>query len=128
MAYGVDPVAKSTFAVRSPALKTLLLANVTRNGTDEYAVWLPTVTVIGLTVAPVGTVTVNSVVDAAVTVARTAPKYTTSLDVVALKFVPVSVTLEPIAPLVGVNDVIVGGEDSDDAGMEFLRTEITVLL
>ena len=46
---------------------------------------------------------------AAVTVAFTAPKNTILLAGVVLKFVPVIVTVEPIAPEVGANEVKVGG-------------------
>ena len=67
------------------------------------------VTDIGWKVAPIGTVTVNDVADAAETVAFVAPKYTVLLAAVVLKFVPVMVTGVPTAPLVGVKDVMVGG-------------------
>ena len=46
---------------------------------------------------------------AAVTVAWVAPKNTTLLAGVVLKFVPVMVTLVPMGPEVGVNEVMVGG-------------------
>jgi hypothetical protein len=54
-------------------------------------------------------VTVSDIAEAAETSALHAPKYTTSLLVVALKFVPAMVTVVPIGPDAGENDVIVGG-------------------
>ena len=59
-------------------------------------------------VAPRGTVTVNEVVVAAVTVAIVAPKYTISLAIVSLKLVPVIVTLFNGMAGLGDIDVIVG--------------------
>jgi hypothetical protein len=59
-------------------------------------------------VAPAGTVTVSEVVVPAVGVALIAPKYTALLAGVALKFVPVMVTVVPIVPEVGVKEVILG--------------------
>ena len=97
-----------------PAVKFTLGANefatvnVTTKGTVEYAVRLFVVTVIGEYVAPVGTVTVSDDALAAVTVAFTAPKYTILLAGVVLKFVPEIVTDMPIAPEVGLKDVMVG--------------------
>jgi hypothetical protein len=82
--------------------------NVTTNGFVEYAISPPTATLIGLNVAPTGTVTVSDVVVAPVTVAFVAPKYTTLFDGVALKFVPVIVTVVPIGPDVGVKNDMVG--------------------
>ena len=67
------------------------------------------VTVIYWYAAPTGTVTVSCVLDADVTVAFTAPKYTTFLFEVVLKLVPVIVTVVPMGPEVGEKEVIVGG-------------------
>ena len=53
--------------------------------------------------------TVSKVVDAAVTVAFTAPKYTMLFAGVGLKFVPLMVTVVPMGPDVGVKEVTVGG-------------------
>ncbi len=58
--------------------------------------------------APAGTVTVKLIVVPDVTVAFTAPKYTTLLAGTALKFVPVIVTIVPTVPLEGVKELIVG--------------------
>jgi hypothetical protein len=54
-------------------------------------------------------VTVSDVAEANETLALHAPKYTILLLAVALKFVPVIVTVVLIGPEVGKNDVIVGG-------------------
>ena len=59
-------------------------------------------------VAPTGTVTVRSVVVAAVTVAWVAPKKTMLLAGEASKLVPVMVTAVPTGPLVGENELMVG--------------------
>ena len=66
-------------------------------------------TVMGAKVAPVGTVTVSCVAVAAVTVAAVAPKITMLLAGVVLKPVPVMVSVVPVAPEVGVKEVMVGG-------------------
>ena len=58
--------------------------------------------------APVGTVTVTLVAEAAVTMARVAPKNTMLLLAVTLKLVPVRVTASPGLALVGLNPVMVG--------------------
>ena len=57
---------------------------------------------------PAGTVTVREVALAAVTVAMVAPKNTISFDGFVSKFVPDMVTVVPIGPEVGVNEVMVG--------------------
>ena len=66
-------------------------------------------TVIAAWLAPIGTVTVKLVVLAAVTVAFVAPKKTILLAGVALKFVPVIVTAVPMGPLLGLKEVMTGG-------------------
>ena len=58
--------------------------------------------------APVGTVTVSEVVLPADTVARVAPKKTILFAGVALKLVPVIVTIVPIGPELGVKEVMLG--------------------
>ena len=58
--------------------------------------------------APEGTVTVTLVAEAAVTVARVAPKNTMLLLGVALKLVPVRVTTSPGLALTGLNEVTTG--------------------
>ncbi len=58
-------------------------------------------------VAPIGTVALIEVPDTILKVIAGVPLKLTA--VVPPKFVPVSVTVAPIAPLVGVNDVMVGG-------------------
>lgn len=69
----------------------------------------PIVTEIVPVVAPVGTVTTSCVVDAELGVAAVVPlNLTVLLAAVALKFVPVIVTVAPTAPLVGVKLVILG--------------------
>ena len=86
-------------------------ANVGRKNWGEVAVRLPTCTLTGPYVAPVGTVTVNWVVLAALTFAFTAPKNTVLFAapaVAGLKFVPVIVTAAPAAAEVGVKEVMVG--------------------
>jgi hypothetical protein len=67
-----------------------------------------TVTVMGPSVADAGTVVVNEVVVAAVTIAVVPLNATTLLAGVVLKFVPEIVTVAPIAPLDGENPVKVG--------------------
>ena len=86
-------------------------ANVGRKNWVEVAVRVATVTLIGPNVAPVGTVTVSEVVEAAVTVAFTAPKNTVLFAAPAaagLKFVPVIVTAAPAVADAGLMSVIVG--------------------
>lgn len=81
----------------------------------------------GLLVAPAGTVTVNDVAVAAVTVAFAAPKYTILFAAVVLKLVPVIVTDVPIVPEAGENEVMVGGAmiaKRDFANDETLSSEI----
>jgi hypothetical protein len=68
-----------------------------------------TVTEILPVVAPVGTVVVNWVVVAAVTVATVPLKDIVLLLGVVLKFVPVTITVAPITPLEGEKEVIEGG-------------------
>jgi hypothetical protein len=63
----------------------------------------------GAKVAPVGTVTVMLVAEAAVTVALVAPKYTMLLPAVVLKRVPVSVTDAPGMADAGLKEVMTGG-------------------
>jgi hypothetical protein len=87
---------------------TFELKYVTRNGELEIAVSPPVVTLTGEYVAPVGTVTVNEFDDAPVTVAFTAPKYTTLFVGMVLKFDPETVTELPIVPLPGLIVVITG--------------------
>jgi hypothetical protein len=67
------------------------------------------VTEIGAYVAPAGTVTVSDVGKAELTVDLVAPKKTILLLAVVLKFVPVIITVVPMGPEFGENDVIVGG-------------------
>jgi hypothetical protein len=67
-----------------------------------------TVTEIVPLVVPTGTVVVSDVVVAAVTTAVVPLKDTTLLAGVVLKFVPVIITVAPIAPLAGLKDVKVG--------------------
>ena len=86
-----------------------MFPNVTSNDLLEYAVRPFAVTVTGWYVVPIGTVTVNEVVEADVTGAFTAPKYTMLAAGTGLKFVPVMVTIVPIGPEVGVKEVMVGG-------------------
>lgn len=89
-------------------LITSELKYVTRNGTLEIAVRPPVVTLTGEYVAPVGTVTLSESVEAALTVALVAPKYTTLLEGVELKFDPEMVTELPIGPVPGLIAVMVG--------------------
>lgn len=72
------------------------------------AVFPPTVTVIFPVVAPAGTVVVILVVVLAETTAVVPLNFTVLLAGVALKFVPVMVTLVPTGPLEGVKLVMVG--------------------
>ena len=58
--------------------------------------------------APEGTVTVTLTAEAAVTVARVAPKNTMLLLGVTLKLVPVRVTTSPGLALRGLKEVMVG--------------------
>lgn len=59
-------------------------------------------------IAPAGTITVRLVVEDAVTRAATPLNVTLLLVEVALKLVPVKITVAPTAPLFGVKSVIVG--------------------
>jgi hypothetical protein len=67
------------------------------------------ITTIGALVAPNGTVTVNEVGDAAVTVAFVAPKLTTLLAIVVLKLEPVIVIDAPGVSTYELTFVITGG-------------------
>ena len=96
---------------------------VTLKGALDQAVNPLTVTVIGLYVAPVGTITLSEVEVADVTVALTAPNHTILFAAIVLKFVPVIVTVAPIGPEAGVKDVITGGEGKV-SDIIFRRTEI----
>ena len=58
--------------------------------------------------APAGTTTVNEVAVAADTVAFTAPKYTMLFPGVALKPVPVIVTVLPMLPDAGAKELMTG--------------------
>ena len=62
--------------------------------------------------APEGTVTVTLIAEAAVTVARVAPKNTMLLLAVTLKLVPASVTASPGLALTGLNEVMTGGKSA----------------
>ena len=68
-------------------------------------------TVIGPKLALVGTVTVNLVAVAAVTVAFVAPKITILLVGTKLKPVPVIITVVPTGALAGENELIIGCAD-----------------
>ena len=81
---------------------------VTVKSVALVAVLPDTVTVIFPVVAPAGTVAVMLVVVLAVAVAVVPLKRTVLFAGVALKFVPVIVTVAPIRPDVGVKLVIVG--------------------
>ena len=59
--------------------------------------------------APIGTVTVNDDVEADVTLALVAPKYTTLSFGMALKFAPLIVTIVPMGPKDGAKEEIVVG-------------------
>jgi hypothetical protein len=72
------------------------------------AVVVPTFTVIGPLVAPVGTVAFNCVAVAVETAAVVPLNLTVSLAAVVLKLVPVIVTSVPAGPLPGLKLVIVG--------------------
>ena len=66
------------------------------------------VTVIGSYVVPKGTVTVSEVAEADETFAFIAPKKTTLLARLGLKFEPVMVTTAPIGPDWGEKELIIG--------------------
>lgn len=68
----------------------------------------PTITVILPVFAPVGTVVVMVVAELEITVAVVPLNLTVLFMAVRSKFVPVIVTVVPIVPLDGVNDVTVG--------------------
>ena len=77
----------------------------------EEAVFPLTVIFILPVVAPTGTVAINCVAVASVTVALAVPKLTSLLISVVLKFVPVIVTVAPAKPEAGLTVVIVGRAD-----------------
>jgi hypothetical protein len=90
----------------------------TTNGVALVAVPSDVTTVITPVVAPVGTVAVSCVALFTVNVAAT-PLNRTAVTLFfaatgpgTMKFVPVIVTLVPTTPLVGVNAVIVGGNNT----------------
>ena len=66
------------------------------------------VTLIGPVLAPLGTVALICVSESTVKVAATLLKVT---SVVPVEWLPVMVTLVPTGPLLGVNEVIIGGAD-----------------
>jgi hypothetical protein len=74
----------------------------------EVAVSPFTVTEIFPVVVPVGTLISSWVEEADVTTAVVLLNFTLLFTAVALKFVPVIITVEPIAPEVGEKEVIVG--------------------
>src|SRR4051794_14704072 len=85
-------------------LKLVILGS-TRKLVALVAVPATLVTVILPVVAPAGTLVVMEVVETTLNVALVLLKLT---SVMPVKFVPVMVTATPIAPLAGVNEVIVG--------------------
>lgn len=85
------------------------------------AVPLAVVTVITPVVAPEGTITVNSVLVAMLTVAATPLNVTVFPMAVVLKFSPLIMTVEPIVLLTGVKPVIVGVKLS--VSLDFLQDE-----
>lgn len=89
-------------------VKVMVAAVVTVKLVALVAVFPPTVTVIFPVVAPAGTVVVILVVVLAETTAVVPLNFTVLLAGVALKFVPVMVTLVPTGPLEGVKLVMVG--------------------
>lgn len=93
-----DPVVKPIPDAKDVVSMTSELGKVTSKGAIAYAVTPLTVTEIGWYVDPIGTVTASDVEVAAVTVAFTAPKYTTLFAGVVLKFVPVMVTVVSMGP------------------------------
>jgi hypothetical protein len=84
----------------------LLIPGVTLKADALVPVPAGLVTLIVPVVAPLGTVAVIEVPDTTLKVVADVPLKLTV--VTPVKFVPVSVTVTPIAPLVGVNDEIVG--------------------
>jgi hypothetical protein len=84
------------------------LGTATVNVPLLVAACAPTVTLILPVVAPLGTVATIWVVLAELTDPAVPLNFTTSFAAVALKFVPVIVTVAPTFPLVGVKLVIVG--------------------
>ena len=70
-------------------------------------------TVIGCELVPVGTVTVREPVEAAVTGTFTEPNQTTFAAGVALKLVPLMVTLELTGPKAGVTELMTGCANTD---------------
>lgn len=65
-------------------------------------------TVMGACTAPTGAVTVRLLTLADVTVAFVAPKKTILLAAVASKLAPAIITVAPMSPLIGENDVMTG--------------------
>jgi hypothetical protein len=77
--------------------------------TAEYAIRLQLFfTAIGAVVAPTGTVTVSTPKLAVCTIARVAPKNTWLLAGIASKFAPVIVTVLPMKPVLGENELMIG--------------------
>jgi hypothetical protein len=86
----------------------VMLKTITVN--DELLVPVPlaVVTVTTPDVAPIGTVVVMLVDELAITVAAVPLNFTVLFAGVALKFVPVIVTVAPTSPCAGENEVIAG--------------------
>lgn len=87
---------------------TVIVGGTTVKVVLLVAVFVPTVTVIVPEVAPAGTMTVNRVVLAAATSAVVLLNLTVLLDGVALKLVPLIVTVVPTVPRVGLKLMMVG--------------------
>jgi hypothetical protein len=89
-----------------------LQTTVTIKSLVLVAVFPETVTVIFPVVAPDGTVQVMDVAVLAVTMAVVPLNCTVLLLGIALKFVPVMVTVVPTGPEAGVKEVMVGGVEA----------------
>ena len=86
----------------------MIVGEGTTKSLTEVTIYPPSVTVIFPVVASAGTVTVNCVAVAALTVAEMSLNFTSFSEGIGLKLDPVIVTVVPTIPLVGANpDMVV---------------------
>ena len=83
------------------------------NGANGTEVRPPVVTVIGWELMPAGTVMVRELAEAAVTGTRTEPNQTTLAAGVALKLLPVIVTVVLMGPEAGLMESMTGCANTD---------------
>jgi hypothetical protein len=91
----------------------LLSENVVLNAGKGNEVRPPVLTVMGCELIPVGTLTVSELVEAATTGTRTEPNQTTLAAGLALKLLPVMVTVVFMGPEAGAMELMTGWPNID---------------